>query len=171
MTRTTNPACACGRDHFARREEQNFSGFDQVVLDLSRFMLNIFGHKDSSSWMQAMELAEQAAGTGDGPVLLARVTAVIRAIMHERSECFHYLSPCCLHISDHEIAMMQAVQKARSGDWKAFDAAARALVQGQACGRTKLAMVALVSPIATARDSESRQIGEFLGATPPDVYH
>lgn len=171
MTLTTKPACDCGRDHFARREDQNFSNFDQVVLVLSRFMLDIFGYKDSSSWMRAMELAEQVAGTGDGPVLLARVTAMIRAIVHERTECFHYLSPCCLHISHHEIAMMQAVQKARSGNWQSFGATAEALVQGPVCERTKHAIVALVSPLVEASNGENVLQDAMAGAAPSTAFH
>jgi hypothetical protein len=171
MSLSKKPACACGREHFARREDQDFSSFEQVVLDLSRFMLNIFGYKDSSSWMQAMDLAEQAAGAGDGPVVLARVTAMIRAVVHERPGTFHYLSPCCLHISDHEIAMMQTVQKARGGDWKVFGAAAQALVQGQGCERTKLAIVALVSPLAPPRDSEDALMSAISATAPSTSFH
>jgi hypothetical protein len=159
MTRTTKPACACGRENFSRREDQNFSNFDHIVLDLSRFMLNIFGYKDGTSWMLAMELAEQAAGPGDGPVLLARVTAMIRAVVQERPGTFHYLSPCCLHISEHEIAMMQAVQKAET------------LVQGPACERTKHAIVALVSPLVAAGHAESSTQDAFAGAVPSTVFH
>lgn len=171
MSHDELPPCACGRAHFPRREAQGFSPFEQVVLDLSRHILDVHANQNGKSWIKAVEIAEHTTGTGDGPLLVARVTALIRAFISERSECFHYLSPCCLHVTEHEIALIKAVQRARSGDWAALTTAVQDLVRADAYPRTLQAAVALAGPLVSAQDARWNSAKSAAMPALPVVVH
>jgi hypothetical protein len=79
---------------------------------------------------QAFDLADSHLGVQDGPVLVARTAAFIRALRQECQECFKFLSPGCHHISPDELAFQAVVKAARQKDDAILHAVAELAVKG-----------------------------------------
>lgn len=95
------------------RANFGYAPFENMVLDLSRLICDLHCNSTTKSWMHAMELAERVRGPSEGPLLIARVTTFLRALLTERTSGFQYLSAGCLHISPHEQLLMNVLVACR----------------------------------------------------------
>jgi hypothetical protein len=64
-------------------------------LTLVRLNCMSFERNDAEGWNQAISHAESIYGADAGPLIAARVAALIRAMRSERNGGFGYLSPFC----------------------------------------------------------------------------
>ncbi|MEQ1652408.1 MAG: hypothetical protein ABL897_07970 [Hyphomicrobium sp.] len=108
--------CAGHAGGFPLRKDFGFTPIEDVTLELLRCVGQLYGTGDAGYWHTALDHADRRLGQSDGPVLVARVTALLRAIRAERNGGFTFLSPGCSHICDDEVAVMTAVKAARQGD-------------------------------------------------------
>lgn len=93
-----------------------------------------------------MRTAEGHLGTVEGPLLVARVTALLRALKCERNGGLCYLSVGCQHVSPDELTIAGMLKSTRVKDEAAFERGlALALAQSSASDRTRLAVRALAA--------------------------
>lgn len=146
MPKTELPACSCGRDDLCRREALGLTQFENLVLDLTRCILDVHASGSGLSWLAASDLAEQVFGPSEGPLVVGRVTAYVRAVLTERTGCLQFLSPGCLHIADHERDLMKVVTLAFRGNGHGLRQAAEAVALGDTVPRILASAIALAAP-------------------------
>ncbi len=142
------PSCECGRDDLARRETMGLTPLEDLILDVSRLIFDIHGNGNGAAWLTAIDLTEQAAGPGTGPLLLARATAFVRAMLAERQGCFQFLTAGCRHMTQHEVAMLEVLKSARGKDWHALNYMAQSLAGAESVQRIVSSALTLAGPIS-----------------------
>jgi hypothetical protein len=95
-------ACAGHALGFPLRSELGFMAIENVTLDIFRCVCDVYATASAQPWEVAVRLSEEQLGAIDGPLLVARVTALLRALRQERAVGFYYLSVGCQHVSPDE---------------------------------------------------------------------
>jgi hypothetical protein len=108
--------CAGHALGFPLRSELGFNAIENLTLDLFRCACEIYTSGSAQPWEMALKLSEENIGAGEGPVLVARITALLRALRAERKLGFSYLSVGCQHVSPDELAVAGLLKAARSRD-------------------------------------------------------
>jgi hypothetical protein len=93
-----------------------------------------------------MRAAESYLGSDEGPLLVARVTGLLRALKCERNGSLCYLSVGCQHVSSDELAIAGILKSTRVKDEAAFERGLTlALAQSSVSTRTRRAVRALAA--------------------------
>lgn len=133
--------CAGHALGFPLQSALGFSPLENVTLDLFRCICDVYASASAQPWEIAVRLAEEQFGAIDGPLLVARVTALLRALRQERATGFSYLSVGCQHVSPDELTIAGLLKAARTGDEFAFQRGiSLALNNSNATERTRLAI-------------------------------
>jgi hypothetical protein len=133
--------CAGHALGFPLRSELGFMAIENVTLDIFRCVCDVYATASAQPWEVAVRLSEEQLGAIDGPLLVARVTALLRALRQERAIGFSYLSVGCQHVSPDELTIAGLLKSVRTGDELAFQRGiALVLHNGQATERTRLAV-------------------------------
>jgi hypothetical protein len=115
-TSTTDDVCAGHALGFPMRSELAFSPIENITLDVFRAICDVYTTGSAQPWDVAVKISEDALGVDDGPLLVARVTALLRALRAERKIGFSYLSVGCQHVSPDELAVSGLLKAARGRD-------------------------------------------------------
>ena len=142
------------------RAELGFLPIESITLDLFRCLCEVYTTGSAQPWDIAMKEAEEKLGAGEGPILVARVTALLRALRAERKIGFSYLSVGCQHVSPDELAVSGLLKAARVGDETALFRGLKLALDGQpTSARTQFAVRALAAfqlqHIAASRDDHA----------------
>ena len=108
--------CAGHALGFPLRSELGFSPIENTTLDVFRAVCEVYTSGSAQPWEIAIKISEENLGEGDGPLLVARVTALLRALRSERKLGFSYLSIGCQHVSPDELAVAGLLKAVRSRD-------------------------------------------------------
>jgi hypothetical protein len=131
---------------FPVRSELGFLPVENVTLDVFRCICEVYSTGYSQPWEFAMRAAESYLGAVEGPLLVARVTALLRALKCERNGGLCYLSVGCQHVSPDELTIAGILKSTRVKDEAAFERGlALALAHASAGARTRLAVRALAT--------------------------
>jgi hypothetical protein len=114
-----------------------------AILDVARCFCFGSASGNVAPWAHAFDLAEERLGPVDGPAFVARVIALMRAILRGRPIAFGCMPVGCCHISKDEQTMMTVVRNAFRGDDDALRAAVGRLVTTQSPARILLTAQAL----------------------------
>ncbi|MFN0219908.1 MAG: hypothetical protein ACKVP4_13965 [Hyphomicrobium sp.] len=133
------------------RRTLGYTAFEQRALDLARLILDMHRNGAQPSWMTAMDLAESAEGPFEGPYLLARVTALVRALLIERDAPYAYMSAGCMVVSLDEQQLMRVIHLARTGPFAELKAAAQELAGRDHVCRLLASAASLVQPDGVRR--------------------
>lgn len=143
---TGEDVCAGHALGFPMRAELGFLPIESVTLDVFRCLCEIYTTGAVQPWEIAMKEAEEKLGPSEGPVLVGRVTALLRALRSERKVGFSYLSIGCQHVSPDELAVSGLLKAARAGDERALERGLKLALDGpHPSVRTQLAIRALAS--------------------------
>jgi hypothetical protein len=150
-----SPVENAGAENLAECEDQNTcAGFaaglplrsdlkllriEDITLELLRCIGLMLGTGDCNYWNCAVSHAEKQLGLLEGPVLVARVTSLLRAIRAERHGSFSFLSVGCQHICDDEFAVMTIIKAARQGNFETLREVARQFARSSTIDRIDLA--------------------------------
>ena len=157
----------CGQQHCSTF---GFTPFENRALDLTRLIFDMHRSGDKNPWFAAMDLAESTEGPFEGPHLVARVTALVRALLTERDRPYDYMSPGCMHLSSDEADLMRFVRLARTGPFGEFRVAAQALTGRDHVCRMLATAMSLAQP-AAARKAASERGGGEDDPQPPRLLH
>lgn len=136
-------------EHYAWDEQRPLAGtlrlkpIEVLILDISRCFCYGWSSGDVEAWADAFDLSEDHLGPVDGPAFVARVIALMRAILRERPNAFSCMPVGCRHISNDEQTMMTVVRNAFRGDHQALTAAVGRLVTTRSPAQTLLTAHAL----------------------------
>jgi hypothetical protein len=138
---------------------------DLLLIDVVRFVCISFASGSCSGWEAAHDHAEAALGSLDGPVLVAGVVALLRAVRCERAGRFDYMSPTCpdcrLRISQSEIEVLRVLGAARRGDREAMQGAA-ALIAGRKGPPERIALAGRALGALLERCTAPQGAGPFV---------
>ncbi len=84
--------CAGHALGFPLRAELGFLPIENITLDVFRCLCDVYTSGSAQPWEIAIKIAEENLGAAEGPLLVARVTALLRALRAERKLGFSYLS-------------------------------------------------------------------------------
>lgn len=115
------------------------------ILNISRCFCEGWSNGDVAAWEYAFDFSEERLGPIDGPAFVARVIALMRAILSGRACAFRCLPVGCCHISEDEQVMITVVRNAFRGDNDGLRAAVGQLVTAGSPARTLLTANALYS--------------------------
>jgi hypothetical protein len=113
--------CAGQALGFPLRSSLGFLPIENLTLDVFRCVCDVYATASAQPWEVAIKFAEEQLGLVDGPLLVARVTALLRALRKERATGFSYLSAGCQHVSPDELTMTGLLKAARRGDRSALE--------------------------------------------------
>lgn len=139
----------CSPDHRASEVEPPLASqlglkpIEIVILNISRCFCHGWASGDVAAWEYAFDLAEERLGPVDGPAFVARVIALMRAIVSGRASAFRCMPVGCCHISNDEQIMMTVVRNAFRGDDETLRLAVGQLVTTRPPARTLLTANAL----------------------------
>jgi hypothetical protein len=108
--------CAGHALGFPLRRELGFSPIENITLDVFRCICEVYTSGSAQPWEIAIKISEENLSADDGPHLVARVTALLRALRAERKVGFSYLSVGCQHVSPDELAICGLLKAARFRD-------------------------------------------------------
>jgi hypothetical protein len=163
--------CAGQALGFPLRSALGFSPIETVTLDVFRCVCDVYSTASAEPWEGAVRLAEQQLGAIDGPLLVARVTALLRALRQERGTGFSYLSLGCQHVSPDELTVTALIKSARVGDQLAFQhGIALALNNAPATEQTRLAVRCLADMQLQQASAEQEAGSEFEHQTVQALY-
>ena len=138
--------CAGHALGFPLRSELGFLPIENVTLDVFRCICEVYSTGYAQPWEFAMRTAESYLGAVEGPLLVARVTALLRALKCERNGGLCYLSVGCQHVSPDELTIAGILKSTRVKDEAAFERGIDlALAHSSAGARTRLAVRALAA--------------------------
>jgi hypothetical protein len=138
--------CAGHALGFPLRSELGFLPIENVTLDVFRCICEVYSTGYAQPWEFAMRTAESYLGSVEGPLLVARVTALLRALKCERNSGLCYLSVGCQHVSPDELTIAGILKSTRVKDEAAFERGIDlALAHSNAGARTRLAVRALAA--------------------------
>lgn len=165
------PMCAGQALGFPLQSELGFTSIENVTLDVFRCICDVYATASAQCWEVAIRFAEEHLGAVDGPLLVARVTALMRALRFERGSGFSYLSVGCRHVSPDELTVTGLLKAARTGDRLAFEKGIALLLNnGQATERTRLAVRCLVDTQMQHSVPQPEQTAEFKSQTVQALY-
>ncbi|MBS0234194.1 MAG: hypothetical protein JSR99_12010 [Proteobacteria bacterium] len=108
--------CAGHALGFPLRSELGFSPIENLTVDVFRAACEIYTSGSAQPWEIAHKIADENLGAIEGPLFVARVTALLRALRSERNIGFSYLSIGCQHISPDELAIAGLLKAVRVRD-------------------------------------------------------
>lgn len=108
--------CAGHALGFPLRGDLGLSPIENLTLDVFRALCEIYTSGSAQPWEIGHRIAEEHLGSVDGPLFVARVTALLRALRSERKLGFSYLSIGCQHVSPDELAIAGLLKAARARD-------------------------------------------------------
>ena len=165
------PMCAGHALGFPLQSALGFSSIENITLDVFRCICDVYATASAQPWEIAVRFAEDQLGAIDGPLLVARVTALMRALRQERGIGFSYLSVGCRHVSPDELTITGLLKSARTGDLLAFEnGIALALNNGQTTERTRLAVRCLADAQLRHTEPRADQTVEFECQTVQALY-
>src|SRR6185437_13936392 len=133
--------CAGHALGFPLKNTLGFQPIENLTLDVFRCVCDVYSSGSAQPWEIAMKIAEEQLGAPEGTLLVARVTALLRALRRERARGFSYLGTGCQHVSPDELAMTGLLKSARNGDDAAVERGiALALDNAEETERTRLAV-------------------------------
>jgi hypothetical protein len=91
-------------------ESLGLAPIELVILDLVRCFCHGYASRNLAAWEHAFRIADDRLGLADGPILAARVTALIRAMRDERQVHFGFMALGCCRISEDEEALMALIR-------------------------------------------------------------
>jgi hypothetical protein len=154
--------CAGHALGFPLRSSLGFRPIENVTLDVFRCVCEVYATASAQPWEIALRISEEQLGAIDGPLLVARVTALLRALRKERGNGFSYLSVGCQHVSPDELTVTGLLKAARNGDKNAFERGiALALDNAEISDRTRVA----VRSLAEVQSSHSAALDDEVGAS------
>ena len=93
---------------------------EQIALTIVRYFFHSFAVPQSNAWITAMAEAEARFGYHEGPVIAARLLALLQVIRRARRSVFMFNSPtcpgCAAIATEHERRLMTALSAQRRGD-------------------------------------------------------
>jgi len=113
--------CAGQALGFPLQTSLDFLPIENLTLDVLRCVCDVYATASAQAWEIAVKFAETQLGPVDGPLLVARVTAFLRAMRTERRIGFSYLSVGCQHVSPDELTVTGLLKAARNGDHSAVE--------------------------------------------------
>jgi hypothetical protein len=133
--------CAGQALGFPLQASLGFLPIENLTLDVFRCVCDVYATASAQAWEFAVKFAEKQLGPVDGPLLVARVTAFLRALRKERRVGFSYLSPGCQHVSPDELTVTGLLKAARNGDRSALERGlALTLDNAEATDSTRIAV-------------------------------
>lgn len=99
-----------------------------LALDLSRCFCQGWADAHIGAWEHAFRAAEERLGPIEGPILVARVFAFMRALLRERRRGLRYLQVGCTRICLDEQDVMRVLQAAIDEDDSTLGSAVERLV-------------------------------------------
>lgn len=166
--------CAGHALGFPLRSELGFSPIENVTLDVFRCVCEIYTSGSAQPWEIAIKISEENLGTDEGPILVARTTALLRALRAERKLGFSYLSVGCQHVSPDELAVAGLLKAVRSRDEHGIQRGLMlALDKPQVTTRTRSAaraLAALQLQLQPSHAEASAESQEFQGQTVQAIY-
>lgn len=143
---TDENVCAGHALGFPLRSELGFLPIENITLDVFRCVCDVYATGSAQPWEIAMKISEERLGAGEGPMLVALVTALLRALRIERKLGFSYLSIGCQHVSPDELAVTGLLKSARAHDDAGMARGiALALDNAEVSARTAFAVRSLAS--------------------------
>lgn len=94
----------------------NPSPLDLLALNVARCFCHGWSSGRLAAWEHAFEMADDQLGPLQGSNFVARVIALMRALMKERAGGMRYMSVGCTRICEDEEALLRAMQSALNGD-------------------------------------------------------
>lgn len=108
--------CAGRANGFPLRREFGFAFVEEVTLDVFRCVCDVYVTGSAQGWDVAINTASEKLGPADGPLLVARVTAFLRALKAERMGNVSYLGFGCSHVCPDEVAILTLIKSIRLND-------------------------------------------------------
>ena len=138
--------CAGQAMGYPLRADLGFLAIEDLTIDVFRCLCEVYGTGAGKPMDIAMAMAEEHLGSENGPLLVARTTALLRALRMERNVGFTYLSVGCRHIAPDELAIMGMVKSARVREFSTMERAmSLALGPSCSCEKTRTAANGLAS--------------------------
>lgn len=138
--------CAGHALGFPLQKSLGFCCLETTTLDAFRCVCDVYATNSAQPWEHAMKLAEEQLGELEGPVFIAKVTALLRALRRERALGLSYLSIGCRHVSPDELAVTGLLKSVRIKDHAAFERGiALTLANGRQTDRTRSAVRSLAA--------------------------
>lgn len=163
--------CAGQKLGFPLQNALGFSAIENITLDIFRCICDVYATASAQCWEVAMRFAEEQLGPADGPLLVARVTALMRALRQERGTGFSYLSVGCRHVSPDELTITGLLKSVRTGDRHAFESGiALALNNGRITEQTRLAVRCLADAQLQHGAPRPDQTADFESQTVQALY-
>jgi hypothetical protein len=88
-----------------------------LALALLRFVAAGYLTSDVACWDAAYEKAEQALGPVEGPLAVAAVTGIMRAVRRERRADWHFMPATCCRATEDEGRLIGMIGLARRESW------------------------------------------------------
>jgi hypothetical protein len=115
---TPNPEAPAQEGASARRhhdslptiESLGLAPIELAIVDLVRCFCHGYASGNLASWEHAFRLADDRLGLAEGPILAARVSALIRAMRDERQVDFGFMPLGCSRISEDEEALLALIK-------------------------------------------------------------
>ncbi|XYD11811.1 hypothetical protein R1A27_32025 (plasmid) [Methylobacterium sp. NMS12] len=98
-----------------------------LALSLVRFVAAGYTTGDVACWETAYDIAESALGDTDGPIFVAAMAGIMRAIRAERSEDWRFMPASCCRVTSAEEQLVRLFAAARAGEAGRLAQAARAI--------------------------------------------
>lgn len=117
----TSGTCAGRANGFPLRREFGFTLVEDVTLDVFRCVCDVYVTGSAQGWDVAINAASEKLGAADGPLLVARVTAFLRALKSERMGNVSYLGFGCSHVCPDEVAILTLIKSIRLNDANVCD--------------------------------------------------
>ncbi|MBS0253027.1 MAG: hypothetical protein JSR78_18365 [Proteobacteria bacterium] len=173
-TQDGEDVCAGHALGFPLRSELGFSPVENVTLDVFRAVCEIYTSGSAQPWEIAVKISEENLGMGDGPLLVARVTSLLRALRAERKIGFSYLSVGCQHVSPDELAVAGLLKAMRTRDEHGIQRGLMlALDKTQTSTRTQSAARSLATlqlQLASSQIANGTDVPELQAQTVQAVY-
>jgi hypothetical protein len=157
---------ATGR-HIRDVDDLGLQACERSVLKSFRHICLGYASHSARGWDAAFDESEKTFGCTDGPLVTARLAALIRAVRVERSEPFDFLSPhcqsCAKRLSASEWVLFSLVKAARLHDSQGLIRSAVELTKSSEPRLTIMAALALgavLSGAAGARTTRGRHLRE-----------
>jgi ubiquinone biosynthesis protein UbiJ len=86
---------------------------EMLAVSVSRFIAAAHMTSDAACWDAAYNCAETILGADEGPLFVARIAGLMRALRAERSAAWHFLPAPCCRLTGDEQALVDLLALAR----------------------------------------------------------
>jgi hypothetical protein len=157
--------CAGHERGFPRRAQFGFTKVEDVTIDVLRGLCDVYATGSGEGWDAAHRLCEAEFGLVNGPLLVARVTTVIRALRSERHGNLSYLGFGCQHICPDELAILTLIKSERLDEVSVRDGVIAIVVRNGPARRLTLAATRALADLH--RDLVEPRAEQETDCTPP----